>query len=1177
MASTYSALKIELIATGEQAGTWGATTNVNLGDAALGEAITGSADVAFSSADVTVTLTDTNATQTARNLRLNLTGTSGGARNLILGSGCQIEKLYLVNNGLADAVTIKNTTGTGIAIPAGKSAFVFNNGTNVVDAVTYLSSLTTTQVNITGQGDLRLEDTSGGEYVALQAPTTLASSYTLTMPVDDGTSGQALITDGSGNLSWSTAASGDVYGPASATDEALARFDLTTGKLIQNSVGILSDAGILTGLTGLTSSGSITFSGLTSGRVTYATTAGLLTDSANLLYSGTDLTVYGLTVGRGLAGVSTNTAVGASALATNTSGNLNTALGFEALKLNTSGAENVAVGYRALDANLGGTNNIAMGRNALGSNTSGSANVAVGDGALIGNLTANSNSAFGNDALSTNSTGANNTAIGHSALTGSTTASNNTAVGYQAGLSNTTGTANVFLGLQSAYWNTTGGGNVSIGYGAFSSNNGSANGTGSNNVAIGRESLAANTTASQSTAIGYRAGYTNTTGQNLVAIGYQAGYTSNADNSTYVGYYAGQTTTGTLNTFVGVNGAGYLVSTGTRNTIIGGYNGNQGGLDIRTASNYIVLSDGDGNPRQIIDSSGNLGLGVTPSAWGTSWKAFQVGTNGASLATHPTLLYTFLGSNWYQNGANDKYITSNTAGILSMNGNVFSFLQAPSGTAGNNITFTQAMTLSAAGGLSIGATADAGAGNILLTGNSGTIFGSATTGARSYIELYNSSTGDMSLATTFSTANIKFLTGGTTTPTERMRIDSGGRIGFGTGGTVADRLINAGFTSVTTTGATQFGFLFNPTYPNTATANIYHTYFYPNITAGATFTNLYNLYLEGNNITGSTVANSYGVYQAGSSDKNYFAGNVGIGTINPAGKFDITGASNSTVNSYFRAYGGTSARANMILDMYTTTAGAAGNLTFQRAHDNTLGGITDVSSGDVLGNINFYGTSRGNGSYNSGGNIQVKVNGAASTYVPADMYIYTNSGSTDRSGNPQLTIHSNGTIRFLSTISVGNTAPSTSGSGITFPATQDASSDANTLDDYEEGTWTPTIIAAGGSGSPTYGSNIGKYTKIGNTVFATAFISFTKNTLSGGTLQSGGLPFAGANSYYPEAACYLNIGTLIVNPLCQVGANSTVIDVAKSNAVTGAIEGVTIANLGSGDLELRYTVTYQVN
>jgi hypothetical protein len=138
MASTYSPLKIELIGTGDQSGTWGSTTNTNMGTA-LEEAITGSADVAFSSTTVTLTLTDTNAAQTARNLRLNLTGTSGGAQNLIVPA---IEKLYLINNGCADAITVKNSTGTGIAVPAGKSMFVFNTGTNVVDATTYLSSLT---------------------------------------------------------------------------------------------------------------------------------------------------------------------------------------------------------------------------------------------------------------------------------------------------------------------------------------------------------------------------------------------------------------------------------------------------------------------------------------------------------------------------------------------------------------------------------------------------------------------------------------------------------------------------------------------------------------------------------------------------------------------------------------------------------------------------------------------------------------------------------------------------------------------------------------------------------------------------------------------------------------------------------------------------------------------------
>ena len=141
MASTFSDLKIELIGTGEQVGTWGSTTNINLGTA-LEEAIVGTASVSFSSADVTLTLTNTNGTQSARHLRLNLTGTSGGARNLILGSGCQIDKPYIINNGLADTVTVKNTTGTGVAVPAGKSMWVYNNGTNVVDVTTHASSMT---------------------------------------------------------------------------------------------------------------------------------------------------------------------------------------------------------------------------------------------------------------------------------------------------------------------------------------------------------------------------------------------------------------------------------------------------------------------------------------------------------------------------------------------------------------------------------------------------------------------------------------------------------------------------------------------------------------------------------------------------------------------------------------------------------------------------------------------------------------------------------------------------------------------------------------------------------------------------------------------------------------------------------------------------------------------------
>jgi hypothetical protein len=196
MASTYSTLKIELIGTGDQSGTWGVTTNTNLGTA-LEEAIVGSAEVIFSSADVTLTLTDTNATQIARHLRLALTGTSGGARNLILGSGCQIDKPYLINNGLADTVTVKNTTGTGIAVPAGKTMWVYNNGTDVVDAVTHLSSLTL---------GTALPIASGGTGSTSTTFVNLTTNVTGTLPIANGgtggtgvpTNGQLLIGNGTG-------------------------------------------------------------------------------------------------------------------------------------------------------------------------------------------------------------------------------------------------------------------------------------------------------------------------------------------------------------------------------------------------------------------------------------------------------------------------------------------------------------------------------------------------------------------------------------------------------------------------------------------------------------------------------------------------------------------------------------------------------------------------------------------------------------------------------------------------------------------------------------------------------------------------------------------------------------------------------------------------------------------
>jgi hypothetical protein len=138
MASTYSTnLKIELIGTGEQAGTWGTTTNSNLGTA-LEQAIVGKADVTMSSTTITLALTNSNAAQDARAIYLNLTGSPGGAAVLEVPA---VQKPYIVKNGSDQQVTIKVSGQTGVPIPTLKTALVYNNGTDVVTAIDFIPSL----------------------------------------------------------------------------------------------------------------------------------------------------------------------------------------------------------------------------------------------------------------------------------------------------------------------------------------------------------------------------------------------------------------------------------------------------------------------------------------------------------------------------------------------------------------------------------------------------------------------------------------------------------------------------------------------------------------------------------------------------------------------------------------------------------------------------------------------------------------------------------------------------------------------------------------------------------------------------------------------------------------------------------------------------------------------------
>ena len=205
---------------------------------------------------------------------------------------------------------------------------------------------------------------------------------------------------------------------------------------------------------------------------------------AGTLFSNVDAT-EGTAVGAGAlfsSNAVNNTAVGAFALFSNTTGLDNTALGDVALLDNITGSRHTAVGSHALlncVAPPDFAGNTAVGTSALFTDTTGNFNTAIGDSALFSNTTGAVNTAMGLDAMSANTTGIQNTATGGNALFSNTTANNNTANGAFALFSNTTGANNTALGIQALNLNIAGGNNTAVGNAAL------INSTGNFNTALG--------------------------------------------------------------------------------------------------------------------------------------------------------------------------------------------------------------------------------------------------------------------------------------------------------------------------------------------------------------------------------------------------------------------------------------------------------------------------------------------------------------------------------------------------------------------------------------------------------------------------------------------------------------------------------------------------------------------
>ncbi|NNM83827.1 DUF5011 domain-containing protein, partial [Candidatus Parcubacteria bacterium] len=279
--------------------------------------------------------------------------------------------------------------------------------------------------------------------------------------------------------------------------------------------------------------------------------------------------------------------------------------------LNNIGSGNTAIGNSALYSNTTGSNNTAIGKNALVSNTTGSNNTAIGNSALLLNTTASNNTAIGNSALLLNTTGTDNFAAGASALYNNTTASNNIAIGSSTLYHNTTGTSNIALGFQALYSNTTASNNIAIGNTALHAdttgpnniaigNDALYNNTGYDNIALGTESLYPNT-GNYNTALGYYALSGNTSGGNNSAFGAQAltGNKTGSANAAFGHSALYSNTSGTDNTAFGYNTL-YNNITGYDNTMLGDIE-NTGGNNITTGYNNIALGF-------------NAGLGTTTSS-----------------------------------------------------------------------------------------------------------------------------------------------------------------------------------------------------------------------------------------------------------------------------------------------------------------------------------------------------------------------------------------------------------------------------------------------------------------------------------------------------------------------------------------------------------------------------------
>ena len=734
MAITYSTnLRLTLIGTGDQAGTWGNTTNTNLGTL-IEQAIAGFVSQTVSdSAGSPTSLTISDGTSSvARNMIIALDGALSAPRDVIFPTN---KKLYFIHNNTTGghAVTVKCAGQTGVAVPAGAKALLACNGTDIIDAANYFSTFifpsSATITTLTGttlgysSASITTASIGSGTVSNLLATTISAGSASITN-----------LSSGSGTIS-NLIATNAGFGSASITTVTGTTIGTVASSTIQGASGVITQFNAASAtITTLTATSS-TITTLKSSSATIDNlTVGSLNASITLPSSATIATLSGTTLGYGSASITNLSSVSGTVsgnfnMAT-ASGNVGIGTSSPVSKLDVAGIVTIkdnpaaTAGTTIESTNSGDTifKQYYAGIMAFGTNNAedmrlSSRNLLMTGG---GDVRASifydyANTAYYLDPANTGTS----MAVAGSITAGQTAAlykldvlSSDFIVSrfqstYTVGVKNYTA---VLIGGQS----TAAGASVGWVQDAVTPANSFFHVT----PYASSEGGVFCITEAKNVGIG-----TSSPGAKLHLYG-----VTGAVANSYI--ENGDVIVG------GKIGGQYFYSRGTANNWFSGIDSyvpsGSGGVDVTDLRFYTTnITVGE---RMRLDSAGNLGVGVTPSAWVGSWKALQIGASGA-LASRTDIFGTILGQNWFINtSGNDAYIGTGTATAYRQCEGQHQWLTAPSGTAGDAISFTQAMTLDASGRLLVGSTS--GTSTLQITGaaaNTGGTSSSAFSGTGAFI------------------------------------------------------------------------------------------------------------------------------------------------------------------------------------------------------------------------------------------------------------------------------------------------------------------------------------------------------------------------------------------------------------------------------------------------------------